>query len=211
MVKSGLVNNPHVSQYRLTAHLGLAVAIYAYMLWLAFDLLFAPREQGAGAMSRYGKWSLALIALVYLMILSGGLVAGTRAGFAYSTWPLMGPTFIPEGLYATVPAWLAAFEDITTIQFNHRMFAYLLFVLINGFAFLVYRAATNVRARRGALLLLLAVWLQVRLGISTLLLHVPVAIAATHQGGRSGATQRHPVCESCFGAPAGSVGITTRI
>ena len=134
-------------------------------------------------MSRYGKWSLALIALVYLMILSGGLVAGTRAGFAYSTWPLMGPTFIPEGLYATVPAWLAAFEDITTIQFNHRMFAYLLFVLINGFAFLVYRAATNVRARRGALLLLLAVWLQVSLGISTLLLHVPVAIAATHQVG----------------------------
>ena len=134
-------------------------------------------------MSRYGKWSLALIALVYLMILSGGLVAGTRAGFAYSTWPLMGPTFIPEGLYATAPAWLAAFEDITTIQFNHRMFAYLLFVLINGFAFLVYRAAANARARRGAALLLLAVWLQVSLGISTLLLHVPVAIAAIHQVG----------------------------
>ena len=183
MVKSGLVNNPHVSQYRLTAHLGVAVAIYAYMLWLAFDLLFVARDREAGAMSRYGKWSLALVALVYLMILSGGLVAGTRAGFAYSTWPLMGPTFIPQGLYATVPAWLAAFEDITTIQFNHRMFAYLLFVLINAFALLVYRSASNVRARRGALLLLLVLWLQVSLGISTLLLHVPVAIAAMHQVG----------------------------
>ena len=183
MVKSGLVDNPRVSQYRLTAHLGVAVAIYAYMLWLAFDLLFAPQGRHEASTPPFTRWSLSMVALVYVMILSGGLVAGTRAGFAYPTWPMMGDTFIPMGLYATSPAWLAMFEDVTTIQFNHRMFAYLLFVLINGFAFLVYRAATNVRARRGALLLLLALWLQVSLGISTLLLHVPVAIAATHQVG----------------------------
>ena len=136
MVKSGLVDNPRVSQYRLTSHLGLAVIIYAYMLWLVFDLLF-PK----GASHPRAGFSRVLVALVYLMILSGGLVAGTRAGFAYSTWPLMGPSFIPDGLYSTSPAWLAMFEDITTIQFNHRMFAYLLFVLINAFALLVYRRA----------------------------------------------------------------------
>ena len=182
MVKSGLVNDPHVSQYRLTAHLGVAVAIYAYMLWLVFDLLFPVRDDARGA-GPLGRWSLTLVALVYLMILSGGLVAGTRAGYAYSTWPLMGPTFIPETVYSGTPAWLDMFEDITTIQFNHRMFAYLLFVLINVFALLVYRRGSGSLAKPGALLLVLALWVQVSLGISTLLLHVPVAVAAAHQGG----------------------------
>lgn len=183
MVKSGMVDNPRVSQYRLTAHLGVAVAIYAYMLWLAFDLLFARPVPG-GAQSRpYGRWSLWLVLLVYLMILSGGLVAGTRAGFAYSTWPLMGDSFIPRGLYAGTPAWLDMFEDITTVQFNHRMFAYLLVLLISGFATLVYRSAPGGHGRLAAALLLLAMVLQVGLGISTLLLHVPVPLAAAHQGG----------------------------
>ena len=182
MVKSGLVSNPHVSQYRLTAHLGVAVAIYAYMLWVAFDLLFPVVGAGNDTTRRYARWSLALVALVYLMILSGGLVAGTDAGFAYGTWPLMGDSFIPRGLYAGTPAWLSAFEDITTIQFNHRMFAYLLFVLINGFAFGVYRHMAG-RGRLAVVLLVLALLLQVTLGISTLLLQVPVAVAAAHQCG----------------------------
>ena len=183
MVKSGLVNDPRVSQYRLTAHLGVAVAIYAYMLWVAFDLLFAGDNDGERGGRPYARWSLALVSLVYVMILSGGLVAGTRAGFAYPTWPLMGDTFIPPGLYATSPAWLAMFEDITTIQFNHRMFAYLLFALISSFAYRVYRGAGGGHARLAAVLLVLALCVQVTLGISTLLLHVPVAIAAAHQGG----------------------------
>ncbi len=184
MVKSGLVDNPRVSQYRLTAHLGLAVAIYAYMIWLAFDLLFrVPTAARRDAPRSYGRWSYALVGLVYLMILSGGLVAGTRAGFAYSTWPLMGDSFIPRGLYAGTPAWLDMFEDITTVQFNHRMFAYLLVVLIGTFAALVYRSGVGGRARLAVTLLLLALAGQVILGISTLLLHVPVALAATHQGG----------------------------
>ena len=183
MVKSGLVNNPHVSQYRLTAHLGVAVAIYAYMLWVAVDLLFPAQATRNQADGRYARWSLTLVALVYLMILSGGLVAGTRAGFAYDTWPLMGDSFIPRGLYAGTPGWLDAFEDITTIQFNHRMFAYLLFVLLNGFAFLVYRSAVGGHARLGVGLLVVALLVQVTLGISTLLLHVPVTIAVAHQGG----------------------------
>ncbi len=181
MVKSGLVDNPRVSQYRLTAHLGLAVAIYAYMLWLAFDLRFGAA--GAGTGRPCARWSRALVGLVYLMILSGGLVAGTRAGFAYSTWPLMGDSFIPRGLYAGTPAWMDMFEDITTVQFNHRMFAYLLVVLIGGFAALVYRSGVGGRARLAVSLLLLALAAQVSLGISTLLLHVPVALAAAHQGG----------------------------
>jgi len=123
------------------------------------------------------------VALVYLMILSGALVAGTDAGLAYPTWPLMGDSFFPPGLYAMTPPWLAAFEDIVTIQFNHRMFAYALFVLLNVFAIRVYRDAPPGRGRLAAVLLVIALWVQVVLGISTLLLHVPVWLAATHQGG----------------------------
>lgn len=183
MVKSGMVDNPRVSQYRLTAHLGLAVAIYAYMLWLAFDLLYTRDEPLSTGRRPYARWSLLLVALVYLMILSGGLVAGTRAGFAYSTWPLMGDSFIPRGLYAGTPAWLDMFEDITTVQFNHRIFAYLLVILISGFAALVYRSGVAARGRLALSLLVLAMLVQVGLGISTLLLHVPVPLAAAHQGG----------------------------
>jgi heme a synthase len=181
MVKSGLVNDPRVSQYRLTAHLGVAVAIYAYMLWLVFDL----RSRGSAAVSPspYARYSLVLVGLVYLMILTGGLVAGTRAGFAYSTWPLMGNTFIPPGLYSGSPAWLSAFEDITTIQFNHRMFAYLLLVLVGSFAVMVWRSKELKGLRTGAVVLLLALLTQVGLGIGTLLFHVPVPLAAGHQLG----------------------------
>jgi cytochrome c oxidase assembly protein subunit 15 len=182
MVKSGLVDNPRVSQYRLTAHLGLAFAIYAFMVWLAFDLLWTKIDAQTNHRP-YARWSLVLVGLVYLMILSGGLVAGTRAGLAYPTWPLMGDSFVPAGLYTSRPPWLAMFEDITTIQFNHRMFAYLLLVLISGFSWLVYKNSMNEKARLGVVLLFVALLIQVALGISTLLFHVPVAVAAAHQGG----------------------------
>jgi cytochrome c oxidase assembly protein subunit 15 len=182
MVKSGLVDNPRVSQYRLAAHLGVAVAIYAYMVWLAFDLLFA-RPEGAALARPLGRWSLVMTGLVYLMILSGALVAGTRAGLAYPTWPLMGDSFVPPGLYGTSPAWLAIFEDVVTIQFNHRMFAYALVVLLCAFALRVYRGAHDGFGRLAAILLVAALAVQVVLGISTLLLHVPVWLATAHQGG----------------------------
>ena len=190
MVKSGLVDNPRVSQYRLTAHLGAAVLIYGYILWVALGLYFAAgdrrvsdaqpaRQLGPG--TRYGAFSIS--ALLYLMILSGGLVAGTRAGLAYSNWPWMGDSLIPSGLYATEPRWLAMFEDITTIQFNHRMLAYLLCVLIVGFVVYVLRRGVTGRLRTGLQCMLGFLVLQVSLGIATLWFLVPVPLAAAHQGG----------------------------
>jgi len=182
MVKSGLVDNPRVSQYRLTAHLSVAVAIYAFMVWLVYQLLLPQRPPAAGA-GRLRPWALGLVVLVFLMIMSGGLVAGTRAGHAYNTFPLMAGHLLPPGLYATTPAWLAAFEDITTIQFNHRLFAYLLVILVGGFSWAAWRSGGGGMVRTGVVLLLAALALQVTLGISTLLLHVPVPLAAAHQGG----------------------------
>jgi cytochrome c oxidase assembly protein subunit 15 len=181
MVKSGLVDDPKVSQYRLTAHLGVAVAIYGGMLWVIFGLLFgteARREH-----PRLVRWALWLCGLVFLMILSGGLVAGTRAGFAFNTWPLMGAGFLPPGLYAMEPGWLSAFEDLGTVQFNHRIFAYLLILLVGGFSFAALRRGIPASARIGIYLLLTALTLQVVLGISTLLMKVPVSLGAAHQGG----------------------------
>jgi cytochrome c oxidase assembly protein subunit 15 len=186
MVKSGLVDDPRVSHYRLTAHLGLAVLIFGFMLWLTCSLLDRPpatdHAAGQSAISRTVARVAALFAgLLYLMILSGGLVAGSRAGYAWSTWPLMGDSFIPPGLYATTPLWLAAFEDITTIQFNHRMFAYLLALLGAGLVAAVWRHSQDLLARRAALLLGALLTAQIVLGIYTIVHHVPIASAAAHQ------------------------------
>ncbi len=182
MVKSGLVDNPRVSQYRLTAHLGAAVIIYAYILWVAFGLLSVNSSSSSNEKG-FKRFAYTLSGLLFLMILSGGLVAGTRAGFAYPTFPLMGDSFIPPGLFNTDPAWLAIFEDITTVQFNHRIFAYVLFALILGFSFKILRSGIPGKLRTGTHCLIALLLTQVTLGISTLLLHVPVTLAAAHQGG----------------------------
>lgn len=175
MVKSGLVDNPRVSQYRLTAHLGLAVLIYGYMLWLIARLLW-PAQSAA----RHWLARLAVPA-TFVMILSGGLVAGIRAGHAYNTWPLMAGEWIPPGLYDYQPGWLAAFEQITTVQFNHRLLAYLLTTLLVLLAVRLWR--DGARTRPWAVFLLAALALQLCLGVSTLLLAVPIWLGALHQAG----------------------------
>ena len=179
MVKSGLVDNPHVSQYRLTAHLGAAVLIYGFIVWTAFGLVLTARAQPIELQS----FSIGLSGLIYLMILSGGLVAGTHAGHAYSTWPLMGGSFVPTGLFAMTPAWLSAFEDITTIQFNHRMFAYLIVGLVVAFAVRAFRFGIVGPLKVGVICLVGLLFMQVTLGISTLIFYVPIPVAAAHQVG----------------------------
>ena len=181
MVKSGLVNNPHVSQYRLTAHLGLAVLIYGYMLWVALDLL-QPRERSLS--SEKGRiFSVVILALVFITMLSGGFVAGLKAGLVYNTFPLMDGEWVPQGLFSLDPNWRNFFENITTVQFDHRLLAMALSVIIVAFGISAWRAGRPLASRAGLYLLLAALLLQVSLGISTLLLRVPVALAASHQGG----------------------------
>ena len=202
MVKSGLVNDPHVSQYRLTAHLGLAVVIYAYMFWVALGLLY-PKINGnanntvanhndknadpENLNQKIGPLSLIITGIIIITILSGGFVAGTRAGFAFNTFPLMDGKLIPNGLFEHSPLWRNLFENIVTVQFNHRVLATLLFLVIPVFWFKTGKLAGEFKvqslARTGSHLLLAALALQITLGISTLLLVVPVALAATHQAG----------------------------
>lgn len=177
MVKSGLVDNPHVSQYRLTAHLGLAVFVYGFIIWTAMDLIAAKRPQP----NHLKHFSYSLSGLIFLMILSGGLVAGTHAGVAYPTWPLMGDSFIPPGLYSLQPAWLSAFEDMVTIQFNHRMFAYLIVGLVTTFAYQALKSDLQGPLKLAIYCFVGLLALQVTLGISTLIFHIPVPVAAAHQ------------------------------
>ncbi len=179
MVKSGLVDNPRVSQYRLTAHLGLAVLIYASILWVAFSLIGASSELDR----RFFIPSASISCLIFVMILSGGLVAGTKAGYVYPTFPLMGGRFFPKELYSMTPSWISAFEDLVTIQFNHRMLAYLIVVFITVFTVNALRSNVNNRSRAGILAMFTLMLLQVSLGISTLVLHMPIQLAAAHQIG----------------------------
>lgn len=177
MVKSGLVDRPDVSQYRLTAHLGLAVAIYAYITWLVIGLFSPNRYQHKDT----GWGIFSVIALVYVMILSGGFVAGTNAGLSFPTWPLMGDSFIPPALYSS--GWTSSFEHLTTIHFNHRILAYLTGFTLVVLAFRTWLRDSDARLRKAGVLLVAAVTLQIALGISTVLSHVNVAVAAGHQGG----------------------------
>lgn len=184
MVKSGLIDNPHVSQYRLTAHLTLAIVIYAYMFWLALDLL-RPKEHSAIRVNEPKLTRLASIitAVIFITIVSGGFVAGTRAGFAFNTFPLMNGQLIPDGLFLLDPFWRNFFENIITVQFDHRVLATLLFLIIPAFWLKTRKLELEAMTHASIYLLLAALALQITLGISTLLLIVPVSLAAAHQGG----------------------------
>lgn len=184
MVKSGLVNDPHVSPYRLTAHLGLAILIYGYLFWLALDLLFPRTGTPGGTQAvRWGGLAPWLTLLVFITVLSGGFVAGTRAGFAYNTFPLMGGHWIPEGLSTLDPLWRNLFENVTTVQFDHRLLATAVLAALLLYAWALIRQPLPGRLRLGVILLVLTLGLQYLLGVGTLLMRVPVALGAAHQGG----------------------------
>ncbi len=183
MVKSGLVDDPRVSQYRLAAHLGIAFLILGAMLWTALDLLDPPRGRLSLAQHRLARHALAISALIFLMVISGAFVAGIRAGLAYNSFPLMNGHFIPPGILMLDPWWKNLFANIATVQFNHRLIAWLLIVLIPLFwlTTLRLRLPRHTRVAVGFMLTMLVI--QVGLGIATLLLAVPVSLAAAHQGG----------------------------
>ena len=184
MVKSGLINEPRVSQYRLTAHLGLAVVIYAGLIWIGMNLWGNTDKISLGSSNRrLYFYALCLTGFIFLIILSGGLVAGTRAGFAYNTFPLMAGSFIPQGIFAMSPLWQNFFENIISIQFNHRVLAYLLTIFVISLSIALLRSETNKKIKIAAMLLIAALALQASLGIATLLYLVPVALASLHQAG----------------------------
>jgi cytochrome c oxidase assembly protein subunit 15 len=184
MVKSGLVDDPRVSQYRLTAHLGLAFVIFMAMMWVALDLVEERArlcaDEGLRRVQRIGFW---LAVLTFYMVASGGFVAGIRAGKAYNTFPLMNGHLVPPEIFMVEPWYLNFFSNMATVQFDHRLGAWLLALLVPWFWQRLRRSAASPRARVAANLLLLALFAQIALGIATLLHGVPVLLGAAHQGG----------------------------
>lgn len=182
MVMSGLVDRPSVSQYRLTAHLLLAVFIYAFILWSALSLWrgTTPAAARGGAHHRFGWLATAV---VVLMIASGGFVAGTRAGFVYNTFPLMAGTWVPDGVWSLDPGWRNLFENVVTIQFVHRALAAVVALTVVAYWVRSLRPAAGDGSRLSAHLMLVALAAQLVLGIATLVYKVPLALGAAHQAG----------------------------
>jgi heme a synthase len=180
MVASGLSQRVEVSQYRLATHLVLALLIFAAVIWTLRRLTERPRPV---ASSRLKITAMALLALTFVQLYFGALVAGLRAGRVYNTWPDIDGSLIPSAarLWFEEPWWRNLFDNTLTVQFEHRMTAYALLALA------ILHAIDSVRSRAGAAVisgawwLVAAITLQATLGILTLLRQVPIDLALTHQ------------------------------
>jgi cytochrome c oxidase assembly protein subunit 15 len=179
MVASGLSERVEVSHYRLATHLMLALLIFAGVVWTLRRL--ADRPPSAASL-RLKITGVALLVLTFVQIYLGALLAGLRAGRVYNTWPQIDGALIPSAarLFFDEPWWRNLFDNALTVQFEHRMVAYSLFVLA------ILHAVDAVRSRAGAvasgaLWLAAAVTLQAALGILTLLNQVPILLGLAHQ------------------------------
>lgn len=176
MVASGLIDRPSVSHYRLAAHLVLAVVLYAYTVWLILELgPPAARRDDAHNDSDASHTAAGLIALLFVVLAWGALMAGLRAGTAHNTFPTMSGHWIPPGMMELSPWWLNPFENGTTIQFVHRWLAKLLVLGVLVLAWRVRRPETLAAATMALL--------QLGLGIATILSGINIGLATAHQAG----------------------------
>ena len=185
MVMSGLTERTSVSQYRLAAHLGLAILIFGLVVWTALDIAGRRRRTVRLDTITPGLRRMAwvLVALVFAQILLGALVAGLKAGFTYNTWPLMDGKLVPSGLFTQAPWYANFFENITMVQFNHRLTAYVLLGVAAWHAICVQRVADDASVSVSAWTLLAAILVQAAVGIWTLLEVVPLSLGIAHQTG----------------------------
>lgn len=181
MVKSGLVDRTDVSQYRLAAHLGIAVLIFGSALWLILQLGGRRAEQSG---SRAAAWVAGtVLALIYLQILTGALVAGLDAGIGFNTWPEINGALVPEGLGILEPWYLNLFENRLTVQFDHRMLGYAVVLAVIAQALWLGASGRSQPLAASAYVLVMLSLLQATLGVWTLLLAVPISLGLAHQAG----------------------------
>ena len=180
MVASGLTQRTEVSQYRLAAHLMLALTIFAAIVWTLRRLSQTPRAPSTSSQKSMG---IALLVLTVVQIYFGALVAGLRAGRAYNTWPQIDGAFVPDAarLFFETPWWRNFFDNVLTVQFTHRMTAYALLALALAHVIQSVRLHASRPVVAGAVALLAAILLQAAIGIVTLLYQVPILPALAHQ------------------------------
>jgi cytochrome c oxidase assembly protein subunit 15 len=181
MVSSGLVERTDVSQYRLATHLVIACLILAACMWIYRGL--CPHSNDAAPTKRSQAMAGIVAAMSLFQIYLGALVAGLDAGLSYNTWPLMDGALVPGGLFVQEPAWINLFENPKTVQFVHRLGAYLLFALALWHMITSLRAAPETTHARRSVVLFGLVTVQAAIGITTLLLQVPIGWGVSHQAG----------------------------
>ena len=179
MVSSGLSERVDVSQYRLAAHLGLAVLLFAALIWIALGQLPAAAVHRELEPDRKGVTRLAgvLVIAIYVQVVLGAFVAGLRAGKTFNTWPLMDGKIIPDGYFTGEPRFNDLFETAAAAQFNHRIGAY----LVLGLTIWLFLRARRTRLAERARAVLFFVALQVALGIWTVLAATPLSLGLVHQ------------------------------
>lgn len=184
MVKSGLIDKPWVSHYRLTAHLLFAIFLFAYVLWYIIDLLIPPQFKVKGV-GKLKTFSSVLIGLTLVQIMFGGFMSGLRAAPHYPSFPDMNGQWIPETIFHMKPVLLNFTENIATVQFTHRTLAYILTILIFIFWWKLRKIPTTNKFLTFILTTVpIVVVIQLLLGITTLLLSkygIPISIASAHQ------------------------------
>lgn len=180
MVKSGLVDNPDVSHYRLALHLTFAFITFAYTFWVALDLMYPEKVQPNLHLRKIAR--IALVVLI-IQIIYGGFVAGLNAGLIHNHWPLMSDgQFFHESILLEESNLLKAFtEGKSGIQFFHRTFAYVVVASILWLYFKSRKFALTVSQKSGLNVLLVVVFAQFALGVFTLLYHVPLWLGLAHQ------------------------------
>lgn len=193
MVKSGLnepvkqTDVPRVSQYRLAAHLGSAFLLYVGFLWSSLTHLL-PDQKNLTSMNAKQLRSITmrghnLLALIFGTALAGAFVAGLDAGLVYNSFPKFADRWIPCDLFTIEPKWRNFFENPTMVQFQHRVLGMSTLAAICLYAISLRRVALPPRARLALNTLVGMSFVQVGLGIATLLTYVPVSLAALHQSG----------------------------
>ena len=180
MVKSGLIDRPDVSHYRLTVHLSMAFMLYLALLWTGLNY---RRGLPTNKHTVKRRMVMGLLTMGYITVLSGGLVAGLNAGSQFNTFPKMAGQWIPDGLFVQQPWYLNLTENLMTVQFDHRILAISTAVLSIVFAVRSLRSKLDKRVHRALWGMLIAVLFQVSLGISTLLSVVWLPLASGHQTG----------------------------
>ena len=167
----------------LATHLTLACLIFAYLFGLARYLAFAPVRRDAAARPHpLSLLAALLVAAVFIQIFLGGLVAGLKAGHSFNTWPLMDGALVPSGLWMMSPVWLNHFESVLTVQFQHRIAAYVVVALAVAVFWVIARRADTRHLRGAALAAAGALVAQMTIGIATLVGQIPFGLALLHQG-----------------------------
>jgi heme a synthase len=181
MVQSGLTGaRVAVSQYRLAAHLGLAIILFGYVFWTALEIGRARRTQMATA-ARFAPFAFMLVALIFVQIILGALMAGLDAGRAFSTWPTYAGMWIPAGLYDLSPWWINHFENHALVHFQHRSVGYIVAVAVVWLYAATRRAGADSPLKIAGIHAVVLTALQIALGVFTVVSKVALPLAALHQ------------------------------